>query len=110
MEKEHLFIFGYEDPSERRSNAEHGTDFESSAAVKIVAPDAAKALEWGREIAERFVATLYEDATVSWKAGNFAAWIEKDPDEHLRGQWDSIPVVRLEEHPSPERLAPKTRA
>jgi hypothetical protein len=110
MENEYLFVFGYEDPSERRSNVDHDTDFESSAAVRIIAPDAARALDWGREIAERFVATLYSDSTVSWKGNNFAAWIENEPDEHLRKHWDSIPVVRIGEHPSPEALAPGAEA
>jgi hypothetical protein len=102
--REYLFIFGYESPDERRSNAEDGTDFESSGAVRIAAGDEAQALAWGNEIAERFVATLYGDSNVSWKKDGFAAWIEDEPDQHLRERWAEIPVVQVGEHPPVESL------
>ncbi|HEY2155304.1 MAG TPA: hypothetical protein VGH33_06715 [Isosphaeraceae bacterium] len=46
-----LFVFGYESPEERRINQVQGTDFESSAAVWIDAPDEAAALQAGRSYA-----------------------------------------------------------
>jgi hypothetical protein len=101
---EYLFIFGYENPAEAKANAESETDFESSMAVRIVAPNEAEALAWGNEIAEWFVATLYRDATVSWKKGGFAAWVETEPDDHMRQRWTKIPVVRVGEYPAMDKL------
>lgn len=69
MMTEYLFIFGNENPTEAKTNTDSETDFESSMALRIVAPSEAEALAWGNEIAEWFVATLYRDATVSWKRG-----------------------------------------
>jgi hypothetical protein len=106
MESEYLFIFGYEDPAERESNDSQGTDYESSGAVRIIAADEKQALSWGREIAERFVATIYRDPTVSWKQLGYAAWIEEHPDDHLRQHWNDIAVVRVGEHPSKLRPLP----
>jgi hypothetical protein len=100
MEREHLFMFGYEDPAERESNDTHGTDNESTGAVRIIAADEKQALSWGREIAERFVKTLHQDPTLSWKQLGFAAWIEEHPDDHLRQRRSDIPVVRVGEHPT----------
>ena len=102
MSRKYLYVFGYEDPDERRSNTEAGTDFESSAAVFIVAESAERALEWGREISERFIRLLYNDDSISWKDEGFAAWIEHDPEQFLRGSsYDrsEIPVVRWGDYP-----------
>ena len=55
-----LFLFGYESPTERQSNAEHGTDFESSTGVWIASASEQEAVDWGRAIAERFVTWLCE--------------------------------------------------
>jgi hypothetical protein len=102
MSKKYLYNFGYEEPSERRSNVEAGTDFESSAAVYVIADNEEQALEWGHEISERFVCLLYRDDRISWKNDGFAAWIEHDPDQLLGDSTDSltkIPVVRRGEYP-----------
>jgi hypothetical protein len=68
-----VFRFGYESPEQSAANAAHGWDDESSQWVVIDAPDAAAALAWGREIAERFVQEL---GAGSWITGTFAHWIE----------------------------------
>jgi len=102
MSKKYFYIFGYEKPSERCSNVEAGTDFESSAAVYIIADDEQQALEWGHEISERFVCLLYKDDHISWKSDGFAAWIECDPDQLLAGSVYSlteIPVVQHGKYP-----------
>jgi hypothetical protein len=107
MEKEYLFIFGYEDVEEKKANDAQGTDFESSAFVRIVASGEQQALEWGREIADHFIARLYGDPTKSWKREGFAAWIEQSPEEHLRQSWETIPVVRVGEYPPQGALEPR---
>ena len=68
-----VFRFGYESPQQVVANARHGWDDESSQWVVIDASDEAAALAWGREVAERFVQELRGG---SWRAGNFAHWIE----------------------------------
>lgn len=68
-----VFRFGFESPVERDSNERYGTDFESSQFVVIEAPDEAAALDWGCEVAERFV---QQACGVSWRAGEFARWVE----------------------------------
>lgn len=68
-----VFRFGYESPAERDSNEHCGTDFESSQWIVIDAPDENAALAWGCEVAERFAKQACGE---SWRAGNFARWVE----------------------------------
>jgi hypothetical protein len=68
-----VFRFGYETPRQTIANAKHGWDDEDSNYVVIDAPNETEAIEWGRELAERFVHSLSGD---SWKTGNFAHWVE----------------------------------
>ena len=68
-----VFCFGYETPRQAIANAERGWDDEDSEYVLIEAPNEAEALKWGCELAERFVQSL---GGASWKAGNFAHWVE----------------------------------
>jgi hypothetical protein len=68
-----VFGFGYEAPWERDSNERYGTDFESSQYVVTDAPDEQAALNWGCEVAERFV---QKECGESWRAGNFAYSVE----------------------------------
>jgi hypothetical protein len=68
-----VFQFGYESPQQRTANDRSGWDDESSQWVVIDAPDAAAALAWGREVAERFVGQV---GGPSWRAGGYAHWVE----------------------------------
>lgn len=68
-----VFRFGYEAPWEKESNERYGTDFESSQWVVIDAKDEADALSWGCEIAEQYVRRVCGE---SWRAGEFAFWVE----------------------------------
>jgi hypothetical protein len=68
-----VFRFGYETAQQVAANALHGWDDEDSNYIVIDATDEAEALEWGREIAEEYVNSL---GGGSWKAGNFAHWVE----------------------------------
>jgi hypothetical protein len=85
----YLFVFGYESPSERTTNAAHGTDFESSNAVWVVSSSKEKALAAGRRFAEEWVDRLFRSAGVlgyeGWTAGNFANWIEEQPLQRFSG-------------------------
>ena len=79
----YLFCFGYEDPAEHQSNAQEGTDFESSAELWIEAPSEADALAWGAQVAEAFVRYIFERADqtpYSWIEANFAHWIDASSD------------------------------
>lgn len=97
---EFLFMFGYESPNEHESNRTTGSDFESTGLLRIVASDEQHAKAWGEEVAERFVSMLHRDPALSWKQKGYAAWIESEPDEHLRKRWGSLPLVRVGEYPS----------
>ena len=78
---QYLFRFGFESPSEFRTNRASDTDFESSEAVWIDAASADDALEWGRLVAEEFVRQLFGQAGIenySWLGTSFAHWIEDE--------------------------------
>jgi hypothetical protein len=102
--KEYLYIFGYEDPSDRKSNMENGTDYESSRMIRILASSEEEALLWGDEIAERYVQSLFGDMKVSWKADRFASWIENSPDAEEKRLWDELQVVNYGEFPNFTKL------
>jgi hypothetical protein len=74
-----LYGFGYEHKDEMEYNRRTGSDLESSTGVFIDAPSGADALAWGREISEAFLRHAHGDPAVSWKALNYAHWIEADP-------------------------------
>ena len=77
-----LYRFGYENPNERRLNEREKTDFESSTACFIEAPDADAALEWGREVSQAFVRWLFllhGESPPDWKQAGFAHWIDTEP-------------------------------
>jgi hypothetical protein len=102
--KPFLYIFGFEDPFDRKSNETVGTDFESSRLIYILADTEVEALAWGHEISERFVAHLHGDASVSWKQGNFASWIESDANAALSPSTRCVPTVYVGEYPDLDRL------
>ena len=104
MAKEYLYVFGYEDPIDRQSNSDVHTDFETSEVIRILAEDEQQALEWGREISERFIQYLFKDNQISWKNDRFASWIENNPDEYLCKQLDSFPIVKTGQYPDFEAL------
>jgi hypothetical protein len=102
--KEYLYIFGYEDPGDRKSNMENGTDYEGSRMIRILASSEEEALLWGNEIAERYVQYLFGDMKISWKADRFASWIENSPDVEEKGLWDTLQVVGYGEFPDFTKL------
>lgn len=67
-----VFHFGYESPSQMVSNAAHGWDDESTQWLVIDATSEEEALNWGCEVAERFVS---QTSGVAWKASGFAYWV-----------------------------------
>lgn len=102
--QKYLFRFGYNFPAQYLANMKHGWDDEDSKAVFILAGSENEALNWGREVAEAFVARLYaqepETEPMSWKEGEYAHWIENDPQgeggfkpEHLL----NIPILKVGE-------------
>jgi hypothetical protein len=69
---DYYFSFGFMDPSEASHLGWGGPDFsESSEGVWIAAESEEKAVEWGREVAERFIATLFKNQSVSWKEHHY---------------------------------------
>lgn len=82
----YLFHCGYCTPAMWRSNDAHGWDDELSIAFFVNANSVEDALAWGCEVAEAFVAQLFADAgwtdIPSWKAAEFARWIEPAPEQH----------------------------
>jgi len=97
---EFLYRFGYETPEQAKANAAHGWDDECSEAVFIEADSPSQALEWGREISERFVRRLYGDSSISWLRSDFAHWIEEHPEaEFTADNLATLPHVRYGQHP-----------
>ena len=95
-----LYVFGYETPAQMEANAAHGWDDEDSAAVFIEAESAEEALEWGRQVSERFLSELHGDPSVSWDALGYAHWIEDDPSKRWSAEGLSqVPRVRRGEFP-----------
>jgi hypothetical protein len=100
-----LFRFGFCTPGQWLANAKHGWDDESSEAIFIKSDSAEAAESWGCEIAERYCSQLYAHSKEwageipSWRAENFAFWIEQEigtfPEEYLK----RIPVVESGELP-----------
>ena len=98
---EFLYVFGYETPEQAKSNSAHGWDDEDSEAVFIEAESAIAALEWGRQISERFIRQLYHTDDVSWWQSSFAHWIAERPeDEYTPEALSTLPHVRHGEHPT----------
>lgn len=75
----HLYVFGYQTPRQTQQSSGGASDDEESAALFIDAPSRSEALAWGREVSEAFVRRLYRDDKISWKAWNYAHWIEDLP-------------------------------
>ncbi|MGK6318013.1 hypothetical protein [Sphingomonas sp. DT-204] len=95
-----LFCFGYETPTQFENNARQGWSDEDSAAVWIKAASDEAVLTWGRSVAESFVSFLFERAdkdAYSWVDGNFAHWIETDP--NILAHASELPVVTVGEMP-----------
>jgi hypothetical protein len=90
-----LYGFGYETPRQYRLNSQMGWDDEDSLAILIEADDEGAALNWGREVSEKFVKQLYQDDTVSWKGLGYASWIESSSREPS----STLPLIRLGEFP-----------
>ena len=108
MPTKYLYLFGYESPAEFRSNADARTDFESSAGVWISGASEEQALQWGRSVAEHFVAWLFErsgNEPYSWAAAQFADWIETEPSVQKAAA--NFPIVAIGELPVFERLEPQ---
>jgi hypothetical protein len=97
---EFLYIFGYETPRERRNNAAHGWDDEDSHGVLIEAPDADSALNWGDQIAQRYVAMLHGLPEVDWQKEGYASFIKDDRSQYVAHDW---PRVSVGEYPDLQR-------
>ena len=96
-----LYVFGYCTPFQERNNARslYWND-EDSRAVWIEADSAELALDWGREISERFVRKLFADPSMSWKEREFAHWIEQEALVRWTAEsLASVPMVRSGEYP-----------
>lgn len=98
---EYLYIFGYETPKQAKANAAHGWDDENSEAVFIEAESAEAALDWGRQISERFIRQIYGCEDAGWWRTSFAHGIAERPEsEFSPDALSSIPHVRCGEYPS----------
>ena len=95
--REYLYEFGYETPTQRKNNQQHGWDDEDCEVIYILASNEQRALEWGHRIAKRFVHVLYDDPDPSC-LGEYAASIEKE-DSFTREQLRLIPHVKDGEYP-----------
>jgi hypothetical protein len=80
-------------------------DDEGSYAFFIDAASESDALEWGREVSERFVTHLFKrsdwDGTIpSWRGSGFAHWIETEPLKRFSGlALETLPVIQCSNVP-----------
>lgn len=100
--KQYLYIFGFNTPLQVRHNTLLRDD-EDSECVVITAGSEEEALEWGREISERFVRELFEDSSVSWKVNEFAHWVEDDPVRIDAAMGTGAPVIKTGQFPDLQR-------
>ena len=102
----YLYVFSFCTPTQWINNDKHGWDDEDSYVLFINAASENDALEWGREISERFVTRLFERSdwdgtTPSWREGGFANWIETDPLNRFSGlALETLPVIPCSEVPN----------
>lgn len=104
MSDVYLYCFGFELPEERRSNEEHGTDFETAKYFRIRAHSEKDALEWGHILARWFVNKLYGTGQDEWSPEHFATWIEYSPREMLANAAAKLPIVDEGEYPDFNRV------
>jgi hypothetical protein len=101
----YLYIFGYRTPEQTIAASRDENAEESSDAVFIQAASPELALEWGREISERYVQRLFGDRPVDWKSMNFAHWVESEPrEEYPASILEAIPVVTYGNYPDFKHL------
>jgi hypothetical protein len=99
-----VFRFGYCTPSQWVANEAHGWDDESSAAFVVEAQTAEDALNWGREVANAFVAQLFEKSgtpsSSSWMDAKFASWLDENPERTFSGEFmRGLPTVTFGQMP-----------
>ena len=93
-------MFGYEDVDEEKVNRETNSDFESAGFFKIRASTADAALKWGRTLSGWYVAAIFGDESPSrWARGEFAAWLEEEPDDELSEAIGQTAAVEDGEYP-----------
>jgi len=104
----YLFRFGFCTPVQFASNSAHGWDDEASSSFFIEAESSDQALEWGEEVADRFVQALFaaEGGEVfDWRASDFARWIDDSPEEEYSArQLANKQVVKVGEFPDFTKL------
>ena len=90
----YLYIFGYRTPEQMASASTNENADESSQAVFIEADSGDQALEWGREISDKYVRQLFGAQPMDWKAMNFVHWVESEPQlEYPAVILEKLPVV-----------------
>lgn len=82
MMNRYIFRFGYCTPLQWKGNEANGWDDEASSAFIVVADSEEAALKMGAEAAEVAVAAMFvrdgwPSPTPSWKAADFAHWLER---------------------------------
>jgi len=102
----YLYIFGYQTPEQVVNAARQGIPDEASRALFIEADSPEQALAWGREVSEEFVRRLFPGQQVSWKALNFAQWIESAPQTEYPAEiLAQLPAIACGSYPDFDRLS-----
>ena len=97
---QYLYIFGYRTPEQMDLLRANENAEESSQAVFIEAKSAAQALEWGREISDKYIRLLFGDRPMDWKGMNFVHWVESEPHlEYPAFILENLPVVSYGNYP-----------
>jgi hypothetical protein len=92
----YLYIFRCQTPEQLQAKDPD----ESSEACFIEAGSVEEALEWGREVSERYVAQRLGEGAVSWKVQGFPHWIEPEPfKEYPEAALRNLQVVSCGNYP-----------
>jgi hypothetical protein len=95
----YLYIFAYQTPAQA-AFSDPGEAEEFSAAVFVEAKNPQEALDWGREISEKFVADLFGPGAASWRSKGFDHWVESQPEkEYPPHVLAGVPVVQVGTYP-----------
>jgi hypothetical protein len=96
----YLFVFCYQTPEQLARKSVDGFADENSAALFVEADSAELALEWGKEVAEKFMAFLSSGRSEGWKAMGYEGWLEADPDlEYPETILATLPTVAVSSYP-----------
>lgn len=98
-----FYYFSYETPHQRKNNREHGFDDQDSFGFIIEADSREKIIEWGNQLADKFLQTLYQDSDITISKMGFNYGYIYTLDQSKKPNWE-IREVKFEETPDMAKI------